>query len=140
MWYDAFTAWLLRSPFHGALSKGTLLITVTGKKSGKRYSTPVNYLRDGNILWVTSRRERTWWRNLKGGAPVRVLLAGRDLTASGEAIVAEKDVAESLDAYFQKAPQYAKYFKVGLDPNGQPAASDLRRAAREHVVVRIDLA
>ena len=140
MWYNIFTAWLLRSPFHSLFSKGTLLVTVTGKKSGKTYSVPVNYLRDGDILWVTSRRERTWWRNLKGGAPVRVLLAGHELAARGEAIVDEKEVTEGLGDYFQKAPQVAKYFKVRLDSDGRPSASDLDQAARERVMVRISLA
>jgi hypothetical protein len=116
-----------------------MLITVTGRKSGRTYSIPVNYLRKGDTLWITSRRDRTWWRNLKGGAPVQVLLAGRELKAFGEAITHESAVAESLGAYFQLAPQTAKYFGVALDPDGTPSPSDLSRAAQSRIVVRIDL-
>ena len=36
-----FMAWVLRSPFHGMLSKGMMLITITGRKTGKTYTTPV---------------------------------------------------------------------------------------------------
>jgi len=140
MWYNPLISWLLRSPFHGMISRGILLISVTGKKSGKSYTTPVNYLRDGSVLWVVSKRERTWWRNLIGGAPVKVLLEGRALEARAGAIKNENDVAASLTAYFQKAPQYAKFYKVGFSPAGQPVASDIDRAAQEWVMIRIDLA
>ncbi|MGE5263025.1 MAG: nitroreductase family deazaflavin-dependent oxidoreductase [Acidobacteriota bacterium] len=139
MWYNSLMAWLLRSPMHGMMSQSTMLVTVTGRKSGKAYSTPVNYVRAGNTLWVTSQRGRTWWRNLKGSAPVRVLVGGRELQARGEAIVDKPTVAENLAAYFGIAPQYAKYYKVALDSTGKPSAADCARAAEERVMVRIEL-
>ncbi|MBI5033873.1 MAG: nitroreductase family deazaflavin-dependent oxidoreductase [Chloroflexi bacterium] len=139
MWYNALMAWLLRSPMHGMLSQSLMLVTVTGRKSGKAISTPVNYVRDGNTLWVTSQRDRTWWRNLTGGAPIRVQLAGKEQSAHGEAIVDEPAVTENLAAFFGIAPQYAKYFKVALDTNGKPSAEDCTRAAKERVMVRIEL-
>jgi hypothetical protein len=33
---NGFITWLLRSPFHGLLRKGMMLITVTGRKTGKQ--------------------------------------------------------------------------------------------------------
>ena len=56
---NSFIAWLLRSPLHGLLSGNTLLITVTGRKTGRPITTPVNYVRDGDRLWVISNRDRT---------------------------------------------------------------------------------
>jgi hypothetical protein len=76
MWFNPFMAGVLRSPFHGLLSHNTILITVCGKKTGRRLMTPVNYLRRGDELLTVSFRSRTWWRNLRGGAPVELLLAG----------------------------------------------------------------
>lgn len=139
MWYNSPMVWLLRSPLNGMLSKSTLLISVMGRKTGRAITTPVNYVREDNTLWVTSLRQRTWWRNLKGGAPVSVVLAGKELPGHGEAIVDEKMVAQNLATYFQRAPQYAKYFKVAVDAAGKPSADDCTRAARERIMVRIDL-
>jgi hypothetical protein len=139
MWYNSMMVWLLRSPFHGMMDKGMMLVTLTGRRSGKVYTIPVNYLREGNTLWVTSLRSRTWWRNLVGGAPLHVLLAGQELNAQGEAIVDEQAVAEGLESYFQKAPQFAKYFKVGFDAAGQPLREDCARAAKDRVLIRIAL-
>lgn len=59
MWYNLFTRWLLRSPLQSMISKNFMLITYTGRKSGKVYDTPVNYARDGNLLTVVSFRRRT---------------------------------------------------------------------------------
>ena len=55
-----FMAWVLRSPFHGMLSNGMMLITITGRKTGKTYTTPVGYYVENDYLWVITSRERTW--------------------------------------------------------------------------------
>ena len=44
---------LLRSPLHGVMSKRVLLVTFTGRKSGKAYTTPVSYMREGDIVFFT---------------------------------------------------------------------------------------
>ncbi len=139
MWYNSIMAWLLRSPLHGMLSQSFMLISVTGRKSGRTISTPVNYVRDGNVLWVTSQRDRKWWRNLKGGGPVSVLLEGRQLSGHGDATVEPQVVASRLATVLHQVPQYAKYYHVGLDSRGQPVRSDCERSAQDRVVVRIDL-
>ena len=50
MWVDPVKAWLLKSPFHSLVDKRMILVTVTGRKSGKSISTPSGYLRDSHIL------------------------------------------------------------------------------------------
>jgi hypothetical protein len=132
-----FMAWVLRSPFHGMLSKGMMLITVTGCRSGRQITTPTNYLRDGNTLWVISWRERTWWRNLRGGANVRVLLAGRSVEGRGQVIEEEKTVAQGLFEYYSNLPRVAKYVHINLDTQGKPLFADCERAAQKLVVVKI---
>ena len=75
---------LLRSPAHGVLSDKLLLLTFTGRKTGRRFSIPMNYTEQGDkILLVPQSPERkTWWRNLRGeGAPVRCGCAARTAPA-----------------------------------------------------------
>jgi len=139
MWFNPIMIWLLKSPLHGMISKGVVLVTVTGRKSGKSISTPTNYLCDENTLWVISWRERTWWRNLRGGANVQVLLAGRSVEGRGQVIEEEKAVAQNLFSYYHKVPKYAKYVEIGLDTAGNPIHTDCERAAQKMVMVRIDL-
>jgi deazaflavin-dependent oxidoreductase (nitroreductase family) len=139
MWFNPMMVWLLKSPFHFFISKGVMLVTVTGRKSGKSISTPTNYLRDGNTLWVISWRERTWWRNLRSSANVWVLLAGKRVEGRGQVIEEEKAVAQSLFEYYRKAPQVAKYVQISLDAAGLPISADCERAAQKMVVVRVVL-
>lgn len=139
MWYNPMMIWLLKSPLHGMISRGVMLVTVTGCKSGRTISIPTNYLRDGNTLYVISWRERTWWKNLRGGANVWVLLAGNSVEGRGQVIEEEKAVAQSLFDYYRKIPQVAKYVQVGLDTAGKPILADCERAAQKMVVVKIDL-
>lgn len=139
MWFNPIMVWLLKSPFHFFVSKNTILTTFTGRKSGKQISTPMNYVRDGNTLWVISWRERTWWRNLRGGVKVQVLLAGKTVDGSGQVIEEKKVVAQSLYEYYSKVPQIAKYVQIGLDAVGKPVLADCERAAQKLVVIMIML-
>ena len=139
MWYNSLMNWLLSSPLHGLLSKSFMLITYTGRKSGQVYTTPVNYVRDGSALTVVSFRQRTWWKNLRGGAPVTVRVQGQDFKATGDVVEDDDGVAATLAAHLQNAPQYAKYLQVKINPDGQPNRDDVVRAARERVMIRVRL-
>lgn len=139
MWHNAFIVALLRSPLHGLLSKGMLLISYRGRRSGKPYTVPVNFIRAGDTLLVTSYRNRTWWRNLRGDGPITVRIHGRDWPATAEVLKAQEAVADAFGRYLQAVPQVAKYLGVRVDADGRPNGTDLHRAAHERVVVRIAL-
>ena len=112
---------LLRSPLDGLVSRRVVLITVSGRRSGRLYTTPVNYVRDGDIITVISRRNRTWWRNLRGGAQVTVRVRGKDLKGVAEVVVDDKEaVAKALLALH---PRYS--------------AERAARRAQDRVLVRI---
>jgi deazaflavin-dependent oxidoreductase (nitroreductase family) len=139
MWFNPMMKWMLRSPLHGILDKRTLVIRYKGRKSGKVYETPVNYVQEDGSLLITSYRQRTWWRNLLGSAPVDVILKGKERHGTAEAFTRDEEVAKYLQAYLSKVPQTAKYFQVNLDKDGQPIQSDVDRAAQERVIVRVQL-
>ena len=135
---NPFLKWILRSPLHGMLSGNMLLITVTGRKSGQRYTTPVGYVRDGDDLLVISQRDRTWWRNLRGGASVRVRVQGCDLSGLGTAIEDQAEVAKNILIMLTRAPQYQKFLAIQLAPDGQPTDPPaLDRLAQQALIVRI---
>ena len=70
---------ILRSPLHGLMSSGLLLLTVTGRRTGRRYTIPVGYQRDGDrlVILVSKARRKNWWRNYLDPAPVEMLVAGQ---------------------------------------------------------------
>ena len=59
-----FVKIMLKSPLHGLMGN-TMIITVTGRKTGRKIAVPVNYYRDNDALWIITKRSRNWWRNVK---------------------------------------------------------------------------
>jgi len=78
---------LLRSPFHRALSGRLALITVTGRRSGREYTFPVGYRREGDrvVIGVGWPERKRWWRNLRETGRVRLRLGGAVHTGLAEA-------------------------------------------------------
>ena len=133
-----FMSWMLRSPLHGILSDGMLLITVTGRKTGKKFSFPVGYYRENGYLWVITSRDRTWWKNLRGGAKVSLLLKRKPATAIAEPDLDAKAVEARMYEYVKHVPQAAKPLGIRVQ-NGNANAEDIARTAKDRLFVRLQL-
>ena len=132
-----FVKFFLRTPLYVFMGN-TMLITVTGRKTGVKYTTPVGFYRDGGILWVITNRGRTWWRNLKSGAEVELHIRGKDVTGFAEAILDEEAVATQVIEYVRQIPMSAKALGVRVE-NGEPHPEDAARLAKERLFVKIKL-
>jgi hypothetical protein len=130
-----FVAFFLRTPLHMFLGN-TMLITVTGCKTGRKYSTPVGFYREGDILWVISSRDRTWWRNIKHGAKVSLLLKGKIVNAFAEAEMNETAVEKRVLEYMSHMPMAAKSFGIRIE-NNIPNVEDIARVAQERLFIKI---
>jgi hypothetical protein len=71
---------LLHSPARHRLGRHLALIRYRGRRTGRSYELPVQYARDGDRVWILpgAPGRTTWWRNLRGGAAVDLVLAGHD--------------------------------------------------------------
>lgn len=139
MIYNPLMLWLLRSPLHPMISGGIMAVTYTGRKTGKTFTVPVNYVQSGEDLLTVSLAKRKWWRNLRGGAEVILRLRGKDLPARAEASDDFTVVSQGLAEIVRANPKYARYLKVRLDERGQPSFVDLDLAARDKVFIRTRL-
>lgn len=129
---------LLQSPLHRFWSKSLMLITFTGRKTGKVYTTPVRYLRAGGSVWAFTSVENSWWKNLRGGASVRVRIEGKERACRADAVVDDPEAIRSaLAEFLAQFPQDAPYYDIGLSSDGHPLEADLERAARRTAWVRV---
>lgn len=135
---NLFITWLLRSPLHDMLSKGMMLITVTGRKTGKRYTIPVGYYEEGGVLWVITKRNRKWWKNLQGGANIELLLRRKPTRGVADIEAEEPFVAARLAEYLLHVPQSAKPLGIRME-GGKPNAADAAHFARERLFIKIKL-
>ena len=78
---------ILGSPLHPLLSGQLAVITVTGRRTGRRYSFPVGYRQQGDrvTIGVGWPERKHWWRNLRDGGPVRLRLRGVERTGHATA-------------------------------------------------------
>ncbi|MET8756621.1 hypothetical protein [Lentzea sp. NPDC004782] len=71
---------LRNAPLVGKLvRKGITVVSYTGRRSGKTFSTPVGYQRKGEVvdIQVMMPDDKTWWRNFSGeGGPLTLELDG----------------------------------------------------------------
>jgi len=128
---------LLRCGVSATFFPDWTVLTIRGRKTQKRYRVPVGMVRLNGSYAVMSRRDRRWWRNLVGGAPLRLLVQGREKEGFGQAYTDDRAVAEGLRRYLERLPKYARYFGVALDANGRPVEEDVEREAKTRVFVSI---
>ena len=134
--YNPVVAAILRSPLHGLMSKSVMLLTYRGRRSGRAFATPISYVRDGEDLLAVASRDHTWWKNLRGGARVRVRLRGQELEGTGRALEGEAG-EEGLLRVLRAVPAYRKHWGVELGGDGRPTdPADIARIARENAPVR----
>jgi len=133
---NGFMSWVLRSPFHGILSDGMMLITITGRKTGKKYTTPVGYYRENGDLWVLTSRDRSWWKNLQGGAEVGLLLKRKPIAAFAIPELDAKTIHARMCDYIKHIPQAAKSMDIRVE-NGNANAEDVERIAKDRLFVKI---
>jgi deazaflavin-dependent oxidoreductase (nitroreductase family) len=97
----------------GRLGSGpVLLLDHTGRKSGRRRTTPVLYIQDGDDLVVVGSRvgsdfDPAWWLNLKANPATTVQVRQRRQVVARQATPEEKERLwpRLVDAY----PDYAVY-------------------------------
>lgn len=135
--YNPLVIRLLRSPLHALMSGSVLLLTFEGRRSGRSYTTPVSYIRDGEGVLLVGARDHSWWKNLRGGAPVRLRIGGRD--EEGVAEVLEGASAElALLAMLQAVPAYGRHWKVELSQDGSPKdPNDLAHVSKGNVPLKV---
>jgi deazaflavin-dependent oxidoreductase (nitroreductase family) len=136
---NAFIKFIVNSPLHRMLGPNFAVLSVTGRKSGKTISFPVNAFRQGEAYTVITLRERNWWRNLQSNHRASLRIGGRSFEVSGDVIEAETEVIEILRQYFLANPKVARYFNVRISPDGQPDSQDLAKAADGRLAVRLSL-
>ncbi len=74
-----------------------MLITMKKRDSSEMKTFPVDYLREGNMVYIGS--DSDWWKHLEGGAEVTMLIQGAEVTGWAIPIL---DDPERSSAGFKK--------------------------------------
>lgn len=129
---------MLRSPLHRMMSGRLLVITYTGRRTGRRYSTPVAYVPDGDALLLAGGAP--WWRNVAPGSTVTVRLRGRDREARVERLEDQESVERALAFVLPRNPILGRFMQLRPGPDGRVSAESVALArSRGLAMVRLHL-
>ncbi len=131
---------VLRSPVHGAMDGGLLLLHIVGRKTGRRYDIPVGYVElDGRLLVVT---QHAWRANVRGGAEVEVTSHGRRERMHCTLDEDPSSVAATLHRLIEQRGPKAAQRLTGLrvESGEAPSVGQLEAAAREYGLSTLTLA
>jgi hypothetical protein len=132
---------LLRSPLHGITSHNIGIVHFTGRKSGRKLSTPLSYTREGNIVRLLSNQSTRWWLNFRGeGVKVEMEIARQRYP--GTAVLLEGDseaLREGVRRFIRALPRDAKVYGLKLAADGEVDEASLATIAAQLILVEIRL-
>ena len=117
----------------GLAGKRTHILTVRGRTSGRRYSTPVQLVIDGERRWlVAPYGERQWVKNARAVGEVELTRARRTTRHAVEEL-GPADAAPVLREYLRTTPIVKRFFDVSADDSLEAFAAEAPR----HPVFRL---
>lgn len=132
---------LLRSSLHGKLIGNLCILSYTGRKSGRAYSVPLSYMRQGSTLRFMSSRETRWWHNLRPDrVDVEVELGDTRLPGRARAFVGDSEaLRQGVEVFLTAVPRDARVYRIGLDAQRRPIPEQIAAAADRLVLVEVEL-
>jgi F420H(2)-dependent quinone reductase len=127
---------ILRSPLHAVLSSTLMLITFTGRKSQRVFTTPVRYLCVDDSIHCFTSTDTKWWRNLRGGAEVILKIRGEDIRCLANVIENDPStVKEALKHFLSIFPQDAAYQDIRTNNDRGLVIADLETASTHAIFI-----
>ena len=133
---------LLRSPIHGIASANLCVFSYRRRRSGKSYSTPLSFMREGSTVRLLSSHNTRWWHNfLDEPVDVEIEIARENFRGQAKTIVEDGDAfRDGVRSFLTAVPRDARVYGIKLDSNRKPREEDIASAAGHVVLVEIELA
>ncbi len=129
---------LLRSPWHRLLSKQLMLLSITGRRTGRTYTVPVGRHEFNGTLVVSV--SGGWRYNLRGGAPVRVTLDGRERAGYADVEDLPDHVAQTFKGLLDRlGPRSASLLGLKLNIKRLPTVDEVQPAVAQRWIARVRL-
>jgi deazaflavin-dependent oxidoreductase (nitroreductase family) len=93
------------SDFRGALNSAKeLKITFVGRKTGKKFSTPVWFVTDGEKVYLlpVSGTASSWYRNVVKNPMIEIQVSGKKATLEGRPVKDQKRIDDVVGRFRAK--------------------------------------
>ncbi|MCI0678160.1 MAG: nitroreductase/quinone reductase family protein [Actinobacteria bacterium] len=137
-WANRMMVWALHRPvLRSWIGSEIAVLTFTGRRTGKRYTIPISYQRDGDVVTMVTKRARTWWHNFETPAEVELRLAGKPHVGKAEVMTDYAENLEFMTRYLARRPIDAKAYGLGKDEITKDKVAEIM----PHIVlIRIEIA
>ena len=133
----AFQAFLLRRNWLGSMGDEIMVITTTGRKSGRSYTTPIGYLRDGSsIIALNPGGGSNWYKNVLKNKQARLEIKGKTYLAQAAPIDDPEDRKRVFELYRQER---TKRFKLLFGVEADASLEELEQALASRRFIRFYL-
>jgi hypothetical protein len=119
---NVFMRPILRLPFPTPLTKRLMLVSFSGRKSGKAYQQPLSYVQQNDTLLTPGGGK--WKLNLREDQPVRIHLRGQDVFARPEFVRDPEEIERLIGVMTAANPTVGAF--VGM-PKGTDGRLDRAR-------------
>jgi hypothetical protein len=126
---------LLRSRLGRRLGRRLAVVRYRGRRSGRTHELVVQYVRDGDVVWIVPGHpeRKRWWRNMRDPWPVEMWLTGNHLAGVARAVTEADDsesVSTTLARYrvtFPRVTPTPVAVRVDVSPTRGPSDAAQRR-------------
>jgi hypothetical protein len=121
------------------LSNHLMVLSYTGVKSGSVRHVPLTYLDSGNQIIAFCNRDVTWWKNLRGGAPVALRLRGQTRQAMARPVTDDATrMNPAFLAFLRKNRQAGGFNAVPFDATGEPDDEAVAQILPTKVMIQVE--
>lgn len=116
-----------------------LLLTTTGRKTGRPRVTPLQYEEQDGVIYVASARgqQADWYRNLLANPRVEIRVKARRFYGQAEPIADPARVADFLELRLARHPRMMGAMLRGEGLAARPDRAELERLAARIALVAI---
>lgn len=118
-----------------------LLLTTTGRSSGKRRVTPLQYEEIDGAIYLGSARgaKADWYRNIAANPEVEVRVGARRFRATAETVSDPQRIADFLEVRLRRRPKMIGAMLRSEGLSEQPSRAQLEQYAAKLTMVVIPL-
>jgi deazaflavin-dependent oxidoreductase (nitroreductase family) len=103
---------LLRRGWMGKMGEFVMIITTTGRKSGKKFTTPIAYQRDGETIIAVNPGNSNWFQNVDSNGSAVLEIQRQVLPVTGAVVRDEQERQRIFNLYRQNPSTFERLFKV----------------------------
>lgn len=117
--FDKLKGFLLENPIGLALTAKKASIELNSRLNGKRIRRTIQYFKNGRNIQVFCEKGKNWWKNLRNGAPVDVIIKGERFHGWAEVIEEKQKISQYWsDLAHSISTRISKLSTTGQQDNG----------------------